>query len=360
MSVATEIERIQTAKETLKTKLNAKNDSEHQITNELISDYGSFVDSISTGVNINDYFADTMSFGNNVGLSAAKMITKFKEPLMVSDDSRGQYLFSGTSISAVPTIEGAIITETNHMFDSCWATSLDVSNLNTANVRDMGFMFTNSKMESIIGLESWNTSNLVSMDNMFARAGSLQSIDLSSFDTSKVTQLSSTFASCSSLTDLDMANWDLSSMYTLQYMCDNCRKLVNLNITNWDTSNVVNMTYMFNYCLALTSIPKLNASKVTNINGALWQTRALSDFGGFENLGEAYLTNQIANNTYYDLDVSESNNLTHDSLMNIINNLYDIATAGVATQLLTLGKTNMAKLTSEEIAIATNKGWTVR
>ena len=39
MSVATEIERIQTAKETLKTKLNAKNDSEHQITNELISDY---------------------------------------------------------------------------------------------------------------------------------------------------------------------------------------------------------------------------------------------------------------------------------------------------------------------------------
>lgn len=359
MSVETEIERIQTAKETLKTKLNAKNDSEHQITNELISDYGSFVDSISTGVNINDYFADTMSASITVGGAAARMITKFKEPLMVSNTSNGNYLFSGTSISAVPTIEGTIITETNHMFDSCWATSLDVSNLNTANVRDMGFMFYQSKMESIIGFESWNTSKLVSMDNMFAGAESLQSLDLSNFDTAKVTQLSSTFWACRNLTDLNMAHWDLSSMYTLRNMCDDCRKLVNLNITNWDTSNVVNMANMFNYCLALTSIPKLNASKVTNISGALWQAAALSDFGGFENLGEAYLTTQNANNTYYALNVSTSNNLTHDSLMNIINNLYNIATAGVAAQLLTLGTTNMAKLTSEEIAIATNKGWTV-
>ena len=47
--------------------------------------------------------------------------------------------------------------------------------------------------------------------------------------------------------------------------------------------------------------------------------------------------------------------LTHDSLMSIINNLATVTT----TQTLTLGSTNLAKLSSEEKAIATNKGWTL-
>ena len=39
---------------------------------------------------------------------------------------------------------------------------------------------------------------------------------------------------------------------------------------------------------------------------------------------------------------------------------YDVANGGTLyTQQLVLGSTNMAKLTAEEIAIATNKGWTV-
>ena len=49
MSVATEITRIQNAKEDLKTSINAKNDSSHQITNETIDDYSDFVDAIQTG-----------------------------------------------------------------------------------------------------------------------------------------------------------------------------------------------------------------------------------------------------------------------------------------------------------------------
>ena len=45
--------------------------------------------------------------------------------------------------------------------------------------------------------------------------------------------------------------------------------------------------------------------------------------------------------------------------MNVINNLYDIATKGCKSQSLQLGSDNLAKLTEEEIAIAINKGWTV-
>ena len=47
MSIANEILRLQQAKETLKTKLNSRNDSEHQITNQTLDQYGTFVDSIA-------------------------------------------------------------------------------------------------------------------------------------------------------------------------------------------------------------------------------------------------------------------------------------------------------------------------
>ena len=48
--------------------------------------------------------------------------------------------------------------------------------------------------------------------------------------------------------------------------------------------------------------------------------------------------------------------------MDIINNLYDLnVTYGSSSykQTLNLGTTNKAKLTADEIAIATNKGWNV-
>ena len=47
--------------------------------------------------------------------------------------------------------------------------------------------------------------------------------------------------------------------------------------------------------------------------------------------------------------------LSHDSLMNVINALEPTDT----TLTLTIGSTNIAKLTAEELAIATEKGWTV-
>lgn len=48
-------------------------------------------------------------------------------------------------------------------------------------------------------------------------------------------------------------------------------------------------------------------------------------------------------------------NLTHDSLMVIINGLQTVTT----TQKLTLGSTNLAKLTEADKKIATDKGWTL-
>ena len=53
--------------------------------------------------------------------------------------------------------------------------------------------------------------------------------------------------------------------------------------------------------------------------------------------------------------LSKSTMLSQRELVKILNNLAAVTT----TKTLTLGSTNLAKLTEEDIAIATSKGWSV-
>ena len=53
--------------------------------------------------------------------------------------------------------------------------------------------------------------------------------------------------------------------------------------------------------------------------------------------------------------MSACNNLTHDSIMVVINGLQTVTEA----QTFTLGQKNLAKLTEADKKIATDKGWTL-
>ena len=116
---------------------------------------------------------------------------------------------------------------------------------------------------------------------------------------------------------------------------------------------------------------QLYGDSVTNIKSAFFFLKQLTDFTGVKNLGMAY-TEPTAEYGNYTLSFSNCTQLTHDSLVAIINNLYDLNIAygvydadgnpGEGTlyqQKLVLGEANLAKLTEEEIAVATNKGWIV-
>lgn len=113
-----------------------------------------------------------------------------------------------------------------------------------------------------------------------------------------------------------------------------------------DTRNAKDANQMFNGCTSLVEIPFLDFSKVNEAVVFLASCKKLTTLGGFANL-------KIG------LDLSPCTLLTHESLMNVINNLYDLASNGLATQTLTLGADNLAKLTDEEKAIASDKGWTL-
>ena len=60
------------------------------------------------------------------------------------------------------------------------------------------------------------------------------------------------------------------------------------------------------------------------------------------------------------LDLSDCSKLTKDSILYLFNNAFDRASAGYTYSFkITLNATTKALLTEEEIAIATNKGFTV-
>ncbi len=80
-----------------------------------------------------------------------------------------------------------------------------------------------------------------------------------------------------------------------------------------------------------------------------------SAFSGCTALEEVIFEGEIGSNR---LNLSACTKLTHASLMSIINCLVDYSASGT-TYTVTLGATNLAKLTDSEKAIATQKGWTL-
>ena len=187
-------------------------------------------------------------------------------------------------------------------------------------------------LENIEDLPS--TSNVINMASMFRYCSKLTSVP--EMDTSKVTNMSVMFMGCTGLASIPKLN----------------------------TSNVTDMSSMFNGCTGLTSIPSLNCSKITNISNVFGYTKIpLINIGGFLNLGKNYNISSNANNTRYTLNLSYLTDLTEESLINVLNNLYDIAAKGCKAQQVVLGSTNLAKLTSTAgqtaLSNAQTKGWTI-
>ena len=137
------------------------------------------------------------------------------------------------------------------------------------------------------------------------------------------------------------------------------------------TTEVSNADNMFQSSRSITEIPELNLQKSKSYKNIFDNCSSLisvdkiiiNDNGQFDsafincgNLQTIIFEGLIGN----DIDLHWSINLSHESLISIINCLKDYSedTSGTV-HTLTIGDTNQAKLTSEEIAIATEKGWTV-
>ena len=256
------------------------------------------VDVETSGVDINDYF-----------VSKPRINTKIN-----------------AFIKAIPLIDISSYTTMNHTFEDCIELTT-IPFMDTSNVNSMQYTFRGcSKLTTIPLL---NTEKVINMQYMFANCSSLTT--LPPINTSNVISMNNTFTSCDSLTTIPPLN----------------------------TEKTTNMYFMFYHCSSLKTIPLLNANKADYISYAFNYCTNLIDFGGLENLGQAYKTSRNANDLDYQLNLSYSTQLTHESVMNVIDNLYDIKTKGCKAQQLVLGSTNISKLSAEELQICTERGWSV-
>ena len=298
----------------------------------------------TSGVDINDYFET-----NYTGSNYFYFIKKVPNNILIKGTSCSYMFQNFKMLSEISNLDTSSVTNMQNMFDNC--TSLTtIPELNTSSVTNMNSMF--YRCTSLTTIPELDTSSVINMSNLFFNCTSLTAIP--QLDTSKVTYMNSMFYNCSSL--ITVPQLDTSSVINMSNLFFNCTSLT--AIPQLDTSKVTYMNYMFYNCSSLITVPELDASSVTNIAYMFIVNSKLTNMGGLKNLGMAYLTTQSANYSNYKLDLSYSP-LTHESLMNVINNLYDIKTKGCNVQQLVLGSTNLAKLTAEEIAIATNKGFNV-
>lgn len=123
------------------------------------------------------------------------------------------------------------------------------------------------------------------------------------------------------------------------------------------TTSCTDMSYMFHKCFSLLSLQQLDCGNVNDMSNFFSSDNLsipLSKFGGFKDLGKQP---EVKGLSYWGfLDTAH---LTHESLMNIINNLYDRRSNGLPTLSIRFGPTHLDKLTNDEISIAINKGWTL-
>ena len=301
----------------------------------------------TSGVDINDYFNSTKK---NTG-SFMSYVKRVPTTIDFSGYTSFWSVFASCSgLEEIPLIDTSNAKDMGKMFNDC-SSLKTIPLIDTSKVTSMRYMF--SGCSSLKTIPLINTSKVTDMNSMFSGCSSLETIPL--IDTSNATSMSSTFRECSNLKEIPLLN--TSNVTVASNMFNSCANLI--TIPQLDTSNIKNMWQMFAQCTSLTTVPLLNCSSVTNVADIFLSCQMLENLGGLYNLGNNYPTSAYENEYEKKLNLFESRDLTHDSLMNVINGLYDIATKGVKTQQLVLGSSNLAKLTAEEIQIATDKGFSV-
>ena len=159
----------------------------------------------------------------------------------------------------------------------------------------------------------------------------------------KAINLSSCFNSCSRLTPLLLPAGFGQAARNIYGCFMGCRSLTQLAIPDGFGQEAEQIHLCFNDCTSLTSLslPAGFGQKAINLSSCFTKCTALKTITGNPNFKVSF-------------SLSDSTELTHDSIMVVINGLQT-----VKDQTLTLGTTNLAKLTDDEKKVATDKGWTL-
>lgn len=298
--------------------------------------------------------ADTKNATSLKGMFAYCTLMQTVELFDTSKVTNMQGMFAGCfRLLGVPLLDTSNVTTMQSMFNMNYSGTGGYSELvsvplfDTSKVTDMSKMFECcNKLTTVPLFDTSKVTTMAGMFNMYSVSSGHNERDLVSvplFDTGEVRSMESMFTSCMSLTTVPLFN--TSKVTAMAGMFRNCNSLTTVPLFN--TSKVTTFWIMFYGCTGLTEIPALDvgAATSTSTSGGLAQM-----FYGCTGLTAIHIINIKTH-----LDISWSTQFTRNALLEIIGNLVDVG----ASRTLTMGSTNLSKLTSADIAIATNKGWTL-
>ena len=235
---------------------------------------------------------------------------------------------------------------------------------------DVTYCFSNCDNLTSLTLPDGFGQAATNVSYCFIYCNKLTSLTLPDGFGSAATNVTYCFSNCNKLTSLTLPDGFGQAATNVSYCFIYCRKLTSLTLPDGFGSAATNVAYCFYYCNNLTSLtlPDGFGQAATNVAYCFSNCNKLTSLTLPDGFGQAAtsvaycfsscsaLTDITGNpNFKTSLSLSASPNLTHDSLMVVINGLQTVATA----QTLTLGATNLAKLTNEEKKVATDKGWTL-
>ena len=155
--------------------------------------------------------------------------------------------------------------------------SIDLSNSDFSNVKDISSMFRSCLNLIYINLKNINLSSVENMENLFNGCESLVLIDLSNLYIPKILNISSMFYDCIYLTYINFTNITISSVKDISYMFYNCQSLDSIDLSHLDISQVTNIKSMFDWCINLKfiNLKNNNISSIENMNNLFHYCKSL-------------------------------------------------------------------------------------
>jgi surface protein len=192
------------------------------------------------------------------------------------------------------------VTDMSYMFSECKVPYLDLSGFDVGNVTNMERMF--SYCTSEINIDGWDTSKLTNASSLFYNfTNNNKYLDLSVLDFSNITKSDNMFEGCnvdnidirnlnlnltklSALpfrsvkgTVLDLSNYDITGLTSTYYLCYFCG-CKTIDLTNWKTTEVTDMKQTFYYCSDIQKIimPDWDMTNVTNTSNFFYSCSKLN------------------------------------------------------------------------------------
>lgn len=281
-------------------------------------------------------------------------VTAAHAALKEAIQAKGVTVPDGTKLSGMPAlveqIQTGVATEPTNpraAFAGDDSTSIVVPKTLVVDVtatKNLHLTFYSCQVMSSLTLPDGFGGAATSMDACFDSCKSLQTLALPSGCGRNASILSYCFNGCTSLTDISFPDGFGRAATGMYAIFNNCKSLESISFPSGFGETLLNIVNGFNGCSALVSIefPSGFGANCINFNGCFRGCSSLKNInGGIE--------------AKVSVDLSPCTKLTHGSLMNVINSIQTVTTA----QTLTLGTTNLAKLTDAEKKVATDKGWTL-